>query len=126
MIFPYFNCSLEVETWGRPLIKSLCFVDHTQKFIKNIKRIKIENEYNKNFVEWSINKDHSKWAICSDVNIACFGDMNNMESQRKRGGSFFCLKSNKLNTALKNIISEITSCTDTYLISKKKKKNILN
>ena len=43
-------------------------------------------------VEWRQTQDHSKWALSGeDSQWVCFGDMNRMESQFKRGGAFYCL-----------------------------------
>lgn len=56
--------------------------------------------------------DHSKWAIATrdDVFFSCFGDMNRMTSQWKRGGMFYCLQSQLLRDALKALILIQETC----------------
>ena len=49
---------------------------------------------------WNETDDHSKWAIAGD-DYACFGDMNRMQSQWKRGGSFYCIVDKTLTAAVK-------------------------
>jgi deoxyribonuclease-2 len=41
-------------------------------------------------IKWTESEDHSKWALL-EQKYSCFGDMNRMSSQWKRGGSFYCL-----------------------------------
>jgi hypothetical protein len=40
--------------------------------------------------QWRINRDHSKWGVCCDKAVVCFGDMNRVFSQRVRGGMALC------------------------------------
>lgn len=42
--------------------------------------------------QWGIYQDHAKWAVCCDKAAVCFGDMNRMKSQRKRGGLAICYR----------------------------------
>jgi len=60
-------------------------------------------------ISWKETEDHSKWAVAGHE-YACFGDMNRMPSQWKRGGSFFCLNEPTLVTALSSIIVAHDSC----------------
>jgi len=57
---------------------------------------------------WAEESDHSKWVLGADA--ACFGDMNRMPSQWKRGGSFYCLTDRTLIAAMKSLIVETDSC----------------
>jgi deoxyribonuclease-2 len=50
-------------------------------------------------ITWEEPDDHSKWVLARNA-YACFGDMNRMSSQWKRGGSFFCFDNPSLVTAL--------------------------
>jgi deoxyribonuclease-2 len=54
--------------------------------------------------------DHSKWMLSGDK-YSCFGDMNRMSSQWKRGGAFYCLSDTGLNAALRKIITQTDQCT---------------
>lgn len=58
---------------------------------------------------WDEQDDHSKWALVG-LNYACFGDMNRMPSQWKRGGSFFCFDSPTLVNALQKTIAYTDKC----------------
>lgn len=44
-------------------------------------------------IAWLETQDHSKWAYAAQNNHVCFGDMNRMASQWKRGGAFYCIES---------------------------------
>lgn len=43
-------------------------------------------------MQWDIYQDHAKWAVCCNTAAVCFGDMNRMQSQRKRGGLAICYR----------------------------------
>ena len=60
-------------------------------------------------VAWAEEDDHSKWVVGGN-SFACFGDMNRMPSQFKRGGSFYCLEKPTLVQALKSVITYKDSC----------------
>lgn len=61
-------------------------------------------------VEWKETYDHSKWALAGDDGFVCFGDMNRMDSQWKRGGSFYCLADKNLIAVVKSTILEHDLC----------------
>lgn len=92
---------LMVETWGRPLSDPWC-----GKYpVQNIKFIKFSDE-----VGWKETQDHSKWCYATANNFSCFGDMNKMNSQWKRGGAFYCLNSKLLHQALQSITYQTETC----------------
>lgn len=64
---------------------------------------------NLNGIGWNEQDDHSKWVLGGSL-YACFGDMNRMPSQWKRGGAFYCFNEVTLITALKSVISSHDSC----------------
>ena len=72
-----------VNTWARPYMPSSCKTTH-----------KISNVLVKNLdgVVMKATQDHSKWALSYGDNrrLVCIGDLNHMESQMTRGGSFLC------------------------------------
>lgn len=43
-------------------------------------------------MQWGIYQDHAKWAVCCNKAAVCFGDMNRMQSQQKRGGLAICYR----------------------------------
>lgn len=97
-----YNTSFFVRTWSRPsLSPSVCD--------KN----KIINIYEVDFQGRSFGKhqEHSKWAVSRTKNICCFGDVNHVASQAKRGGSIVCFENKKLAEILRNTIVEKDVCT---------------
>jgi len=94
--------SLLAQTWGRPLQLPWCGNVYTTG---NIQEIRVSEN-----ITWSTTQDHSKWVVAMGSNYSCFGDMNRMESQWARGGAFYCLKSELLNQALKNIVKTSEAC----------------
>ncbi len=57
-------------------------------------------------------KDHSKFGVSTDSSKpwVCVGDINRMESQRKRGGGTACVKLPNLYAALSSIIATSNAC----------------
>ena len=84
MLVEHFKSSWLVNTWGRPYKASVC----NQPF-------KVSNVIFKNLnsVTTKYTQDHSKWALSygDERRIVCVGDLNHMESQAGRGGSFLCV-----------------------------------
>jgi deoxyribonuclease-2 len=82
------NSDLKAETWGRPIMAPWCGNDTIKYIVENCAVL----AFNKTLT-WGQTQDHSKWAIPTDdnSNFACFGDMNRMTSQFKRGGAFYCI-----------------------------------
>ena len=95
----YLKETLTAETWGRPLEKSWC---HSPYSVLNVVRLQVGS------IQWTEQDDHSKWVVSN--NYGCFGDMNRMDSQWKRGGSFFCLQNQSLVKALTKVIIEAEKC----------------
>jgi len=63
--------------------------------------------------------------MISEDKYSCFGDMNRMTSQWKRGGAFYCLEDPTLNEALRKIIVSTDTCIPKQLkIFKKALKNL--
>lgn len=63
-------------------------------------------------LSWKQTQDHSKWTLPTDdnINYSCFGDMNRMESQFKRGGAFYCIESKPLKQAMTKLIKTTSLC----------------
>ena len=90
---PYLKENLSAESWGRPLEKSWC---NTPYSVTNVLKVSVGT------LQWAEADDHSKWVVSNSY--GCFGDMNRMDSQWKRGGSFFCLQNEKLSKALRKSV----------------------
>jgi hypothetical protein len=84
MLVEHFQTGWLVNTWGRPYMGSVC---NTQYKVSNIVFKSL------NAVTMKYTQDHSKWALSygDDRRIVCIGDLNHMESQATRGGSFLCI-----------------------------------
>lgn len=84
MLVDHFQTGWLVNTWGRPYMNSTCGTDHK---VSNI----IFKSLNSMTMKYT--QDHSKWALSygDDRRIVCIGDLNHMESQATRGGSFLCI-----------------------------------
>lgn len=96
---------LIAETWGRPLASAWCSEDFE---VKNALQIKVGDVY------WNESDDHSKWVLAGN-DYACFGDMNRMNSQWKRGGAFYCLNDKTLIAAVKKTVVNHDGCAQVHL-----------
>lgn len=92
--------NLTAETWGRPLEAAWC---SSPWRVNNVRTVAVGG------VSWDEQDDHSKWVV-GGSSYACFGDMNRMPSQWKRGGSFFCFNKPNLVQALRKTILGEDSC----------------
>lgn len=94
---------LLAETWGRSLEAPWCGTPYP---VGNVLQVALSSK-----ATWSETQDHSKWAYATANNFSCFGDMNRMTSQWKRGGAFYCLDSPLLHQAMISVTaSTATSC----------------
>ena len=81
------NTGFFLETWGRPYMESVC-----DKGVKNqLNNITLMDILGHEFRN---TQDHAKWAISVSRKTAlvCYSDLNHMDSQKKRGGTFYCIK----------------------------------
>ena len=99
--------SLFSETWqnGKSKLPSYCAPNY---FVKNIKMLNFE-EFSLEFKE---TQDHSKWAISANGGIPylCFGGVNRMASQFRRGGGMYCFYNEQLWVDLNGTISQLEEC----------------
>ena len=99
MLVNIFNTGWIVNTWARPYKESSCS-----------ESIKISNIMTKNIAGMTMrsSQDHSKWALSygGRKRIVCIGDLNHMNSQASRGGSFLCRQDTSLYRALYSFILE--------------------
>jgi deoxyribonuclease-2 len=103
----YYQDGLFVETWSKPFqLPSIC--ENTFKTI-NIAELK--------FGQFSYKKtnEHSKWAVGMTTQVICIGDLNRIESQKKRGGNVICFKNEKLANIIRNGITLTEICPDPSL-----------
>jgi hypothetical protein len=90
-----------VRTWSKPsLAEPIC---STYKIL-NVLNITIgDYDINKN-------KEHSKWAVSANLNIACISDLNHVDSQAKRGGNIFCFKDKNISDLMKGFVKVHDVC----------------
>lgn len=92
---PYYKSDVYVESWlnGVHPMKSNC--TGTYKAY-NIKQVNVSQ------VDFNDSKDHSKWAVVSERNVTCIGDINRMQSQEQRAGGTVCFQ----NTQVMHLFTE--------------------
>jgi len=60
-------------------------------------------------ISWPRSKDHSKWGLAS-TNV-CIGGINRQESQKRRGGSAFCIQHSAWSKEMNNLIEDYEKCS---------------
>ena len=105
-----------VETWpnGAGKMPSRCDGPFKVQNIDEIDFNKIATE-----VDFLTNHDHSKWAVSfsaskrpkSAENYVCIGDINRMDTQKKRGGGTVCFQNKFAWKAFTGIIKKVEPCT---------------
>lgn len=105
-ISPHYSVGLYVETWLRGLeIGPSCppkFPFETLD-VTDVKFLSYT---------WTETKDHCKWAVStsSSVPVVCFGDINRMTSQFKRGGGATCINNEKIWKQFYSAVVSSDSC----------------
>ena len=94
---------LYVETWNKGAtylnMPSNCSLKYATYNINSV-----------NFlgVPWTRTQDHSKWAVGN--NYVCISGTNRQTSQKKRGGSAFCIKNSKFAGHVRLAIEDFEEC----------------
>eukprot|EP00892_Ulva_mutabilis_P010456 jgi/Ulvmu1/7783/UM004_0012.1 len=66
--------------------------------------------------QWGIYRDHAKWAACCSTAAICFGDMNRMRTQRKRGGLAICYRPPGGDAEQQNFAQQLYGRLSTWLL----------
>ena len=116
LVAPNLKTNLMVESWpnGAGKMKSNC----DGKFqVENIDALDFEI---KSKIKFTTHKDHSKWAVTYDENshlgmsdtekYVCIGDINRMETQKKRGGGTVCFVNKDLWKYFTKIVKSVEAC----------------
>eukprot|EP00116_Pleurobrachia_bachei_P006005 sb/3466267/ len=112
LIAPHYSppLSLYTETWqnGHAKLHSNC--TDGSYFVKNVVHMKFWTLG----LDYKETLDHSKWAICGDGSrpVVCFGGVNRMASQFKRGGGMFCFENYLLYEYLYAGVGEVEECKE--------------
>jgi deoxyribonuclease-2 len=102
LIPDYYKDSFYVETWTKPaMLPSKCKGSYE---VVNVQSLKFGH------YSFDMNQEHSKWAVSQNKNIACFGDLNRTESQKKRGGMTICFENRSLANIMRNAIVDSDKC----------------
>jgi len=107
-VAPTLKSNLAVETWqnGRGSMGSNCSGTFSVKNVANIKTPEGD--------AWTINQDHSKWALTQDekkkIFVACVGDINRQTSQAGRGGGTVCIANKDVWGAFNQVIAKVEAC----------------
>ena len=111
LVSPSLQTNLMVETWpnGPGKMDSSCKGPFQVENIEEIDFSKISAE-----VDFTTKHDHSKWAISYSApasrrsraieNFVCIGDINRMETQKKRGGGTVCFQNKAIDFICTNLI----------------------
>ncbi len=111
LLAPHFKNGFAVESWpnGPGKMNSSC--SHKPAIVENVDSI----NFGKSFyppVEFSTRHDHSKWAVSVDAGlpVVCVGDINRMNSQKRRAGGTACLRHEGLWQSFTGIVQSIEAC----------------
>jgi len=108
LVAPSLQIPLLVETWpnGRGRMSSNCSVPFV---VENIAELDFPGVNGEDF---TTKHDHAKWAISLDEKtpFVCVGDINRMETQRKRGGGTACFEDIDAWTVFRNTIKDVEAC----------------
>lgn len=104
IIARYLKSDMKALTWGRPYMPSKC-KPAIAFDVLNILELSWDQG-----LTYDSTKEHSKWAYTNNGAIFCVGDINRMESQRKRGGGATCTNNPGLAASFKRITKTVENC----------------
>ena len=97
-----------VETWpnGPGKMPSRCAGPFIVENVDEMEFPDLEDD------DFKTTRDHSKWAISLDRKrpYVCIGDINRMDTQRKRGGGTACFSSPWVWRTFKKSVKSIEAC----------------
>ena len=108
LVAPMLQTPLLTETWpnGGGRMPSYCTGPYIVENVDEMDFEEIEDD------DFTTTKDHSKWAISLDKKkpFVCIGDINRMESQKKRAGGTACFILPTVWKTFKRSVKDIESC----------------
>lgn len=112
LVAPMLAVPLLVETWpnGPGRMNSSC---RPPFIVENVSEMDFPNVSNEDF---TTRHDHAKWAISLDVKkpYVCVGDINRMETQRRRAGGTACFIHKRMWKTFKMAIKAVETCPRPY------------
>ena len=108
LVAPMLRVPLLVETWpnGKGKMPSRCSGPFIVENIDEMEFPELDDD------DFKTTHDHAKWAISIDRKkpFVCIGDINRMETQRKRGGGTACFSNPTVWRTFKKSIKTIEAC----------------
>ena len=108
LVAPLLKVPLLVETWpnGPGKMPSRCSGPFIVENIDEMEFQELDDD------DFKTTHDHAKWAISIDKKrpFVCIGDINRMETQRKRGGGTACFSNPTVWRTFKKSIKTIEAC----------------
>jgi deoxyribonuclease-2 len=112
LVAPYVKADFFVESWGRPLMPSSCRPKYPWN-VMNVRDLSFGTG-----LSFDETKDHSKWAVTTNRNMVCVGDINRMTSQRARGGGTTCFQNSSVGSSIYALITGADSCNSSFIAKK--------
>lgn len=118
LVAPALRTNLLVESWpnGPGKMNSSC----SNKFhVMNVDELDFRGivDKKKHEVDFTTRHDHSKWAVSTNMavhgqrlDVVCIGDINRMETQKKRGGGTMCFQNPAAWKSFTTLIKNIEVC----------------
>ena len=114
LVAPTLKTNLMVESWPNGPGKMHSSCDGNYK-VENVDSLDFEI---KSKIKFATHKDHAKWAVAYSEQTTmpdaekyvCIGDINRMETQKKRGGGTVCFVNQDLWKSFTKIIQSVEAC----------------
>ena len=108
LVAPVLRVPLIVESWpnGPGKMPSSCSRPFIVENVDEMEFHELDDD------DFKTTKDHSKWAISLDKKkpFVCIGDINRMETQKRRGGGTACFSSQKVWRTFKKSVKSVEAC----------------
>lgn len=99
----HYGTGMNVLSWGRPLEPSSCPPRAKYPVLNVI-------DINWGSISYKETDEHSKWGVTQDGHSLCIGDINRMESQKKRGGGATCFSQPSVASSFNHLITGLEKC----------------
>ncbi len=116
---PYLQTNLMTETWpnGPGKMNSSC---GRQFRVENVDELDFRSAF-RPAVDFTTRHDHAKWAVSSERKgdaavhyYVCVGDINRMETQKRRAGGTVCFDDKGAWKAFSSLIKSVETCKRSY------------
>ena len=113
-VAPFLQSNLLTETWPNGAGKMPSSCDNKFK-VENIDELDFDLPGNKDDEDFTTRHDHAKWAVTKGKasnggKFVCIGDINRMNSQKKRAGGTVCFDNHFAWKAFTGIIKSVEKC----------------